>query len=338
MEPSSHARVLLIAVLLGAAVLLAVLWSWVGTIPLGIAVAVVLAPLRHRLSARAPGWLSALGITLAILAATIAGVVFTVTIMQENLATNEEILMKASNGVEILAGQFTGFGIPRETIDGAMIGIRGMVDVVGGFWSGLGLETVFLNPGVVLFFASLFLSLLLGDRVLRWILVRMPREWLGTYHRLATVAVETLDAVLLVHLPIVALTFLLSLPFYALLGYGHVLYLSTATALCELVPVLGASIPMVILLLYSFAIGDLRGFLLVFFIGYLVIALLPELTLRPVLMGRRTHLSPFIMFFGFMGGILLLGIPGFLLGPLILAVAVTWWEIRKERAAEAKEA
>ena len=157
---------------------------------------------------------------------------------------------------------------------------------------------------------------------------------MGAYHRLATVSVDTLHSVLVVHLLIVALTFGLSLPFYWLLGYGHILYLSLTTALCELVPVLGASIPMVILLLYSFAIGDLRGFLIVFFIGYLVVALLPELSVRPILMGRRAHLSPYLMFFGFLGGILVLGISGFLLGPLILAVAASWYRSRKaERAA-----
>jgi predicted PurR-regulated permease PerM len=42
------------------------------------------------------------------------------------------------------------------------------------------------------------------------------------------------------------------------------------------------------------------------------------------------------MFVGFMGGILLLGTSGFLLGPLILAVAVSWWRIRKEQKAAAQ--
>jgi predicted PurR-regulated permease PerM len=326
-------RVLLVAALLVAGVLLWASWQWAGTVILGISAAVVLVPLRNRLSFRVPELLSALSITLVILAATGAGVLFTVGIMEENLAMNQQVLAEAADGMEVLAGQYTSLGVPRETIGDAMAGVRGMVTAAGSFWSGISLAGVFLSPGVILFFVSLFLSLWHGDRVLRWMLIRMPREWLGTWGRLATVSVDTLYAVLVVHLPIVLLTFLLSLPFYLLLGYGHVLYLSTVTALCELVPVLGASIPMVILLLYSFAIGDLRGFLLVLFVGYLVIALLPEITLRPILMGRRTHLSPVVMFLGFMGGILLLGIPGFLLGPLALAVAVSWWEMRKEQAA-----
>jgi predicted PurR-regulated permease PerM len=335
MPPSGRERALLIAALLAGTAVLAVLWQWIGTISLGIAVAVVLAPLHHRLTARAPGWLSALAVTFVIFAAAIAGVIFTVTVMQENLPTNEKILMQAAGGIEILANQYANLGIPRETIADAMGGIRAMIEGVGSFWSEITVLAAITNTQVLLFFLSLLLSLWHGDRVLRWILVRIPQEWLGTWHRLATVSVDTLNAVLVVHLPIVAFTFVLSLPFYWLLGYGHVLYLSTVTALCELVPVLGASIPMIILLLYTFAIGDLRGFLLVLFFGYLVIALLPEVTLRPVLMGKRTHLSPVVMFFGFMGGILLLGIPGFLLGPLALAVAVSWWKIRKEQAAAA---
>ena len=335
MDLAGRGRILLIAALLAGAVLLALLWPWVDTIPLGIAVAVVLVPLRHRLSLRVPGWLSALAVTLATLAVTMAGLFFIITVMQANLATNQEILMTAAEGVGTLVNMYAGFGIPREAVSGAMGSIGEIVKAVGTFWAGLSAETALASTRVVLFFAALFLSLWLGDRALRWILVRVPQEWLGTWHRLATVSVDTLYAVLVVHLVMVAFTFAISLPFYWLLGYGHVLYLSLTTALCELVPVLGASVPMVILLLYSFAIGDLRGFVLVFFIGYLVIALLPEITLRPILMGRRTHISPVIMFFGFMGGIFILGTSGFLLGPLILAVAVTWWQIRKERAAEA---
>jgi len=329
-------EILLVAALLGGAVLLFVSWQWVDTIPLGIAFAVVLAPLHHRLSRRIPEGLSALLVTLLILSITVAGVFLVVTVMQENLATNEGILMTAASGAGTIADLYAGLGIPTEYFTGTLEGMEGIVDTIGKFWSGLSPGGVIFTPGFVLLFAALFLTLLEGDRVLRWILFRIPQEWLGTFHRLAAVSVNVLYSVLVVHLVMVALTFVLAVPFYRLLGYGHVLSLSVITALCELVPVLGASIPMVILLLYSFAIGDLRGFLLVFLVGYLVIALLPELTVRPILMGRRAHISPVIMFFGFMGGILILGTSGFLLGPLILAVAVTWWGIRKEQRAAAK--
>ncbi len=305
------------------------LWQWIDTVPLGIAVAVVLAPIHRRLSTGVPEWLSAGFITCVLLLLTVAGILFTVSVMQENFATNQEFLGKAANGIEILAPQFESLGIPSEAVGETTGRMQGIVQAVENFWSGLTLTVAILNVRVILFLFSLFLSLWKGDRVLRGILVRTPQEWMGAYHRLTRVSVDTLHSVLVVHLLIVALTFGISLPFFWVLGYGHILYLSLTTALCELVPVLGASIPMVILLLYSFAIGDIRGFLLVFFIGYLVVALLPELSVRPILMGRRTHVSPYIMFFGFLGGILVLGISGFLLGPLALALAASWYRLRK---------
>jgi predicted PurR-regulated permease PerM len=329
MEITGRKRMLVLALLLAGAALLAVFWRWIDTIPLGMAMAIVLEPLHRRISTRLPEGLSALSITLLLLAATAAGIFFTVTVMQENIATTEEILMRAAGGIGILAPQFAGFGIPREAVGQVVEGIQGIVEAIGSFWSGLSLARAILNPRGVLFLFSFLLSLWKGDRAVRWILIRIPEKWLGAYHSLARVSVDTLHSVLVVHLLIVAITFGLSLPFYWVLGYGHILYLSTTTALCELVPVLGAGIPMVILLLYSFAIGDLRGFLLVFFIGYVVVALLPELTIRPILMGRRTHIPPYLMFFGFMGGILLLGISGFLLGPLALAVAASWYRLRR---------
>jgi predicted PurR-regulated permease PerM len=322
-------KVPVLLLLLAVAGLLAVSWQWIDTIPLGIAVAVVLEPLHRRISMKVPEGFSSGVITLTLLAITVAGLLFTTTVMTENLATNREFLMKAASGIDILAPQFTAFGIPPEAINETTARVQGIVELVATFWSGLTLATAILNMRVLLFLLSLFLSLWEGDHVLRWILVRAPREWLGVYHHLATVSVDTLHSVLVVHLLIVGLTFCLSLPFYWLLGYGHVLYLSLTTALCELVPVLGAGIPMVILLLYSFAIGDLRGFALVFLIGYLVVALLPEISIRPILMGRRTHISPYLMFFGFLGGILLLGISGFLLGPLVLAIAASWYRLRR---------
>jgi predicted PurR-regulated permease PerM len=45
------------------------------------------------------------------------------------------------------------------------------------------------------------------------------------------------------------------------------------------------------------------------------------------------HISPYLMFFGFLGGIFVLGISGFLLGPLALALAASWYRLRKVREA-----
>ncbi|MGE5831576.1 MAG: AI-2E family transporter, partial [Methanomicrobiales archaeon] len=289
-------KILLAILLLAIAAIFALFWHWLDMIPFGIAVAVVAAPAKNRLERRLPGWLSALAIALVTLLLLSAGILVTIQAMQENLATNEEILGRIASGIEALSPQLTTAGIPEGTVHTAVAWIEGSVQALAGFWLSLSLESVLLTPRVGLFFLSLGLALWKGEAVLRAVLPRIPPSWLSVYPNLAAVSVDTLYAVIVVHLLIVGLTFGLSLPFFWILGYGHVLYLSLVTAFCELVPVLGASIPMVVLLLYSLALGDLRGFLLVFFIGYLVVALLPEVTIRPILMGRRTLLSPVLMF------------------------------------------
>jgi len=294
----------------------------------------VVAPVHHRLTRRIPGWLSALLITLAIFILLAAGILVTLQVMQENLSTNEEILGEIAGGLGTLTPRIAGVGIPMWVIQGVTSRIGGFIDAIAAFWSGLSLSSIILAPGIPLFLISLALSLWKGDRVLRAVLARFPPAWLAIYPNLARVAVDTLYAVLVVQIIIVGFTFCASVPFFTILGYGHIMYLSLVTTFCELVPVLGASVPMVVLLLYAFAIGDIRGFFLVAFIGYAVIALLPELTLRPILMGRRALISPVVMFIGFMGGIILLGPGGFLLGPLILAVAVSWYRLRREGRAD----
>jgi predicted PurR-regulated permease PerM len=55
-------------------------------------------------------------------------------------------------------------------------------------------------------------------------------------------------------------------------------------------------------------------------------------------MGRRTLLSPVLMFASFMGGILVLGISGFLLGPLLVAIGVSWYRLVREGRADGRAA
>ena len=327
-------KILVLVLLLAGAAVLAVLWRWLDMVFLGIAIAVVAAPLHNLLTRRMPGWLSALLVTLVVFTILAAGIFITLRVMQENLSTNEEILGEIAGGLDNLTPQIAGLGIPGGIVQGGTAWIRDFINAVEVFWLGLSPASILLAPEVALFLISLALSLWKGDQVLRAILVRFPPDWLAIYPNLARVAVDTLYAVLVVQIIIVGFTLCASVPFFALLGYGHILYLSLVTTFCELVPVLGASVPMVLLLLYALAIGDIRGFFLVAFIGYAVIALLPELTLRPIRMGRRTLISPVVMFIGFMGGIILLGPGGFLLGPLILAVAVSWYRLRKEGRAD----
>ncbi|MFP4350878.1 MAG: AI-2E family transporter [Thermodesulfobacteriota bacterium] len=49
--------------------------------------------------------------------------------------------------------------------------------------------------------------------------------------------------------------------------------------------------------------------------------------LRPVLVGKDTQMHELMIFFGTLGGLLMFGIPGFIIGPIIAALFVTVWDI-----------
>ena len=64
---------------------------------------------------------------------------------------------------------------------------------------------------------------------------------------------------------------------------------------------------------------------------------MPEVYVRPVLVGRRVKIHPVIMFIGIVGGLLTMGLAGFVLGPLIIVLLITsyrmYTEEKKERNA-----
>ena len=75
---------------------------------------------------------------------------------------------------------------------------------------------------------------------------------------------------------------------------------------------------------YLFATGDiLQGSILVAY-GAIIIGLADNV-LRPILVGRDTKLPDYLVLFSTLGGISLLGINGFVIGPLIAALFISFW-------------
>jgi predicted PurR-regulated permease PerM len=49
--------------------------------------------------------------------------------------------------------------------------------------------------------------------------------------------------------------------------------------------------------------------------------------LRPILVGRDTQMHELMILFGTLGGILMFGVVGVIIGPIVAALFVTVWEI-----------
>jgi len=85
-------------------------------------------------------------------------------------------------------------------------------------------------------------------------------------------------------------------------------------------------VPAVIILAVTGHLGKAIGLLL--YCALLVGSV--DNLLRPRFVGKDTRMPEFLIFLGTIGGISFFGIAGFLIGPIVVALFVTVWEIYGE--------
>ncbi len=106
---------------------------------------------------------------------------------------------------------------------------------------------------------------------------------------------------------------------------GPVLWGVVMTVL-SLIPVVGASLIWLPVGLYLLATGNTSDGVILIAFGAIVIGLVDNI-LRPILVGRDTKLPDYLVLLSTLGGFTLFGMTGFVLGPLIAVLFITFWEI-----------
>jgi len=323
-------------IIIGILVLLGfiVFWSVMDMVVLSASLAIVLLPLHHRLSARIRPIFSALLITGGILAIAAATLFAAFQILTANGPVLSTMFAAIGRWLGDPATNPLSYGVPFGKT--RLIEILNEADALFVNYQ----NTLVDNLSLVLFkifvfFFSLGALLFHGDLIKNQFLARVPavlRTYIG---RLSSVTVDTLYAIYVVQVAIAVLTFFIAIPVFYLLGYGNIFFYSFLAAFCELIPVLGSSATFLLIGAYALALGDTRGVFILFILGYLVVSCVPEIWIRPVLVGRRVRISPVIMFIGIIGGILTMGLAGFVLGPVMIVLLINSFRIyaneRRER-------
>ena len=110
------------------------------------------------------------------------------------------------------------------------------------------------------------------------------------------------------------------------LGVQGALLWGVLMAFLSLLPAVGAALIWVPVAVYFLLTGAIwQGVSLIAF-GVLVIGLVDNI-LRPILVGKDTALPDFIVLITTVGGMALLGLNGFVIGPVIAALFMTLWDI-----------
>jgi predicted PurR-regulated permease PerM len=94
----------------------------------------------------------------------------------------------------------------------------------------------------------------------------------------------------------------------------------------SLLPAVGAALVWLPMALYLYATGEMVSATILVAYGALIIGLADNI-LRPVLVGRDTKLPDYLVLFSTLGGIALMGLNGFVLGPLVAALFLAFWQI-----------
>ncbi|OLP59303.1 AI-2E family transporter [Xaviernesmea oryzae] len=110
------------------------------------------------------------------------------------------------------------------------------------------------------------------------------------------------------------------------LGIQPAFLLGALMTILSLLPAVGAAIVWLPVAIYCLLVGSYLPAIVLVLVGVLVIGLVDNL-LRPPLVGKETKLPDYVVLISTIGGISLLGMNGFVIGPLFAALFVAAWGI-----------
>lgn len=109
----------------------------------------------------------------------------------------------------------------------------------------------------------------------------------------------------------------------------NALFLTILAGLAGIFPIVGTTIIWVPVAIYLFAIGDIFSAIGIVLFGLIAAGL--DNFVKPVFISRRIDLHPALLLIGMVGGMLLLGLVGVILGPLILAYLLIILEMYRDK-------
>ena len=186
---------------------------------------------------------------------------------------------------------------------------------LGGWASGFG--------QVMVFSMALHFMLLHGPHFWKGILEASPLAWRPTFAHLASRCRTVMVATCMVHGLTALSAFLIALPvFWVIVGAKHFLLLAMLAGFFQFVPLLGSATLLALVTVYCFAMGDIREGWGCLLLGFPLVVGMPDFVVRPYLAQRFGRVHSMTMLAGFITGIEVFGLLGFVLGPLFLDLIV----------------
>lgn len=196
--------------------------------------------------------------------------------------------------------------------------------LVGGLSSAAIGATNFLFMTLV-FFYTLFFFQLDGPRVVERILYYLPlndRDERRMLERFTSVTRAMIKGTLLIGLVQGTLAGLA----FAVAGVNNAVFWGIVMAVLSIVPGIGSAavwVPASVILVVQGHV--IAGVGLMLFCGLVVGSI--DNVLRPMLVGKDANMHELMIFFGTLGGLVMFGMAGLLIGPLVASLFLTIWDI-----------
>ncbi len=316
--------------------ILAVSWNYIFLFILALSVGVVIMPLHRKMIRRIPAAFSA-GILTTLVLVVIIGIVVGIVVVVSSdfeyfMSIFETIINTVANLLHLTDGSAFSIRIVEE-----------IKNILLTMFPSFALSAAHMIPGIIidmiLFYSLVYLSIIFGDNVWADLCSVVPESSMENVSLMAKKIKDILFSIYIVHVFIAFLTFFLAYGFFLVLGYGHEIFFATMCALFALIPILGPLMVIIFVGIYALCLGDIRGVILIATLGYFLTCVLTDLIIRPKLTGKRVKIRPMLMFVGFFGGAMAMGLLGFVLGPVLLILGITAYEIfikegRKKKSRE----
>jgi predicted PurR-regulated permease PerM len=164
-----------------------------------------------------------------------------------------------------------------------------------------------------------------GDRILRGIIRAVPMGDLREerlMRKFAQVSRATVKGTLVV----AVVQGLLGGVLFSLVGIQAAIFWGVAMGILSILPAVGPMLvwlPAAVILL---ATGALWQGLAVIVCGILIVSMVDNL-LRPILVGRETHMPDYLVLVATLGGLTVFGLAGFVAGPIVAALFLVMWDM-----------
>lgn len=317
MPPLRRRRYVLAGLLALTAILAALLlFEVLGTVFFAITVAYVLLPFRRRLVTMGFGRriASALATALAFVfvLAVLAPLFFVLYQRRRDLVT---FLQGLPDSVTVETFGFT-----------ATIDVNAYLDALREVLADVAVDVAQVAPvlalKLVLFVFVTYALLLKPEAVRTAAFALVPTEYHDVILALHRRTRETLVAIYVLQGATAVGTFAMALVVFLLLGYSGAVALAVVAGILQFIPVVGPSLVVGALAAFDLLAGNTARAIAVAVFGAVLVGFLPDAVIRPRLARSTVDLPASIYFIGFTGGVLSVGLVGFIAGPLVVALLV----------------